>query len=368
MEIHTFKAGTLQEALRQVRVALGPQASVLHTREVKNKRRLGFSTETYVEVEASVDVEIGTRLHSASTIPDALETFSKAPHSAVKEGLEGAYGGARGANGAQMLEQRAREFRSLSRVSIAEQLVQLGHSLESVRAILKVCKATNESAVDSERALESLQKQLAKHFQVGSPIELSFDQPTVVAFVGSAGVGKTVALSKLASQFYEQTACKIGMLTIDVEGAIDQLIQVADRTGAHLEVVSSARRIPDAIARLGGCDLILVDTPGRSPSQSAQIQSVRDCLRQVEPTQTLLVLSASNSSHALRAVLDAYGVLQPTQLMITKMEEAAGLALWLPDLKKSSLPISYLTQGQSLSGEIVAASGLRLAKAMLENP
>ena len=61
MELHTFKARSLAEALRLVREELGPDASVLHTRDVASPllRLLGGRT---IEVTASAELEAPSRL------------------------------------------------------------------------------------------------------------------------------------------------------------------------------------------------------------------------------------------------------------------------------------------------------------------
>jgi flagellar biosynthesis protein FlhF len=61
MQLHTFKARSLAEALRLVRDELGPDASVLHTRDVSSTlvRWLGGHL---IEVTASVELSAPSRL------------------------------------------------------------------------------------------------------------------------------------------------------------------------------------------------------------------------------------------------------------------------------------------------------------------
>jgi flagellar biosynthesis GTPase FlhF len=61
MQLHTFKACSLAEALRLVRDELGPDASVLHTRDVGSTlvRWLGGRL---IEVTASAEVAVPSRL------------------------------------------------------------------------------------------------------------------------------------------------------------------------------------------------------------------------------------------------------------------------------------------------------------------
>lgn len=63
MQIKTFRAKSLHDALAIVRQELGPDASVLHTREVQAKRLFGLlKGPAQIEVTASADVNVPSRL------------------------------------------------------------------------------------------------------------------------------------------------------------------------------------------------------------------------------------------------------------------------------------------------------------------
>jgi flagellar biosynthesis GTPase FlhF len=74
MEFHTFKAKSIADALRMVRERLGPDASVLHTRDIGPAwvRLIGLRT---IEVTASAEIEAPSRLspldQSANSLPSA---------------------------------------------------------------------------------------------------------------------------------------------------------------------------------------------------------------------------------------------------------------------------------------------------------
>ncbi|MFV2065505.1 MAG: flagellar biosynthesis protein FlhF, partial [Pirellulales bacterium] len=63
MEIRTFRARSMQDALTLVRRELGPEAAVLHTREVRRGgllRWMGRGRD--IEVTASTEVHVPSRL------------------------------------------------------------------------------------------------------------------------------------------------------------------------------------------------------------------------------------------------------------------------------------------------------------------
>lgn len=76
MQLHTYRVRSLAEALRVVREELGPDASVLHTRDIGSPLVRFFGGRT-IEVTASAELAAPSRLPPAkSYIPGAeLQDF-----------------------------------------------------------------------------------------------------------------------------------------------------------------------------------------------------------------------------------------------------------------------------------------------------
>ncbi|MEA1951703.1 MAG: hypothetical protein U9N87_09975, partial [Planctomycetota bacterium] len=71
MEVKTYRATSMQEALMLVRSDLGPDAAVLHTREVRTNRFFGLmSGKRRIEVTASAGVNVPSRLPVRPQDPD----------------------------------------------------------------------------------------------------------------------------------------------------------------------------------------------------------------------------------------------------------------------------------------------------------
>src|SRR5262245_30374383 len=75
MDVRTFRAPTLQGALQQVRRDLGPQAAVLHTREIGARGIWRYLLGRRFEVTASADVHVPSRF-------DATDSPAAAPAAA----------------------------------------------------------------------------------------------------------------------------------------------------------------------------------------------------------------------------------------------------------------------------------------------
>ena len=62
MEVKSYRARSMQDALQMVRDELGPDASVLHTREVRRSILGRILGGRLVEVTASTEVTVPSRL------------------------------------------------------------------------------------------------------------------------------------------------------------------------------------------------------------------------------------------------------------------------------------------------------------------
>src|SRR5436190_18466678 len=85
MDIKTYRAKTMRDALELVRRELGPSAAVLHTREVNNGplSRLVFGRK--YEVAASATMNVPSRLPESFAEPAVEYSFHSA--AAAQEGI-----------------------------------------------------------------------------------------------------------------------------------------------------------------------------------------------------------------------------------------------------------------------------------------
>jgi flagellar biosynthesis protein FlhF len=184
-------------------------------------------------------------------------------------------------------------------------------------------------------------------------------RPLVVALVGPTGAGKTTTLAKLAVNPAAFGGWKVGLLTIDTfrTGALEQLESYAAITGMPLEVVYSPEEVAGAMERLSSCDVILVDSPGRSPRHPAQNAAWMDLLKATNPDEVHLALPASIRLEVASAALDAYDALGVTHLIVTKLDEVvedAGVADVAVELR---LPTRWITDGQEIPVDLHPAVG-----------
>ena len=184
-------------------------------------------------------------------------------------------------------------------------------------------------------------------------------RPYCIALVGPTGAGKTTTAAKLAVRRGLFGTARPGLLTIDTYrvGGMEQLATYADLADVPFEVVYDAREVAAAMKRLAStCDVIIIDTPGRSPSSAELTERWRSLLDALNPDEVHLVIPASlrpdlaiDLGRAYRATRQHCGA---THLILSKVDEVpreSGIA----DLALSlEMPTRWITDGQDVPGDL----------------
>jgi len=190
----------------------------------------------------------------------------------------------------------------------------------------------------------------------------------VIALVGPTGSGKTTTAAKLALSDGAFAGSRVGIISLDTYkiGAFDQIQTYADLGGLPLEVLSDAREVPAAIARLGRCDVIIVDTPGRTPRASATESSWRATLAAIQPDEVHLVLSGAVRDQVADGVVAHFAELGLTHVLLTKLDEIPGEDGVAQLAGRIRLAARWITDGQNVPDDLHAAPD-RLVSAALSD-
>ncbi len=184
-------------------------------------------------------------------------------------------------------------------------------------------------------------------------------RPYCIALVGPTGAGKTTTAAKLAVRRGMFGAARPGLLTIDTYrvGGMEQLATYAELAEVPFEVVYDAREVDAAMKRLSStCDVIIIDTPGRSPASAELTERWRSLLDAFDPDEVHLVIPASLRADLAVYIGRAYRATRhhcgATHLILSKVDEVPR-ASGISDLALSlEMPTRWIADGQDVPGDL----------------
>jgi flagellar biosynthesis protein FlhF len=357
----TYRAGTMKEALAQVRRDLGGDAVILATREVRRRRLFGLGLRELVEVTAAGAGD--------ETGPGAFpERPAGALHAHFDERLSRLHA---------MVEDLSRHGRLdhllpdlpgalvPSYAALLEADVPEGLARRLVRYVAE--RLEPDEAGRPEAVRDALRRAVEGCLPIAPPIAVVPGTRRAVALVGPTGVGKTTTVAKLAANFKLAHGLRPGLVTVDTYriAAVEQLRTYAEIIDLPLAVANTPAEMRKAIDSLGAVDLVLIDTAGRSPRDEVKIRELADFLAEARPDEVHLVLSATSGERSLRAAVERFAAVRADRLILTKLDEADGLGVVLAVVGQADRPVSYLTTGQAVPDDIEPADRARLARLIL---
>lgn len=188
-----------------------------------------------------------------------------------------------------------------------------------------------------------------------------------VVLVGPTGVGKTTTIAKLAGRLALIEKKKVGLITIDTYriGAVEQLKTYAEIMNIPFKVVITLKEMEGAVKELESCDVILVDTTGRSSKNTMQISELRAFIQKVNADHIMLVMSGTTKNRDIQTILEGYNELAYEELIITKLDETSTYGCVYNIVKRSNKPIAYITTGQDVPDDIKVPSKNEIEKLIL---
>ncbi|WP_181701613.1 signal recognition particle protein [Chthonobacter albigriseus] len=160
------------------------------------------------------------------------------------------------------------------------------------------------------------------------PIDLHAVAPVPILMVGLQGSGKTTTTAKIARRLKERERKKVLMASLDTRrpAAMEQLKILGEQNDvdtlpivAGQSAVEIARRAMTA-ARLGGYDVVILDTAGRVTVDEGLMGEAAEVKRVTEPHEVLLVADALTGQDAVvtaRAFDERIGI---TGIVLTRVD------------------------------------------------
>ena len=186
-------------------------------------------------------------------------------------------------------------------------------------------------------------------------LEVSSKLPTVIMMCGLQGAGKTTLCGKLAMLLKKQGKKPL-LVAGDIyrPAAITQL-QVVGKN-AQVEVFEKGTQSPiktakQAIeyARSMGYDTVILDTAGRLQIDETLMQELESIKKEVEVTETLLVVDSMTGQEAVNVAETFNSRLEVTGVILTKLDGDTRGGACLSIKAVTGKPIKFIGVGEKLT-------------------
>lgn len=419
----------MAQALALVKRDLGSDAVVLHTRSYKRGGVLGIGAKTVVEVTAGRGADVGRAHRRANpsvraaALPKRRPTITQADpkeHIAAGDLIRKTYAAAKAEIEKSQETQSTPSLTAVMPVPVniagpvAPDARQLADEMSAVKHLVsqmmhqqkaaaapaslpkglsqqyaamiqqevtceladevvnKVRRELSEEQLhDEDACFKAVRAELANYLPIdtdAAELKPSDDgRPRTIALIGPTGVGKTTTIAKLAATFKLKHKKNVALITLDTYriAAVDQLRTYAGIIGVPLHVVSQPNEIQSALNKCKGCDVVLIDTAGRSQRDDQRLTQLSAFLAAAKPHEVHLVLSSTCSQKVLMETVQRFSQVHTDRIIFTKLDEAVTFGVLLNVLGKADMRLSYVTTGQEVPHQIEPGCPNRLADLVL---
>ncbi len=380
MKVKTYTTKSLEEGLENIKRDLGSEALILSTRSVSTRPPFSLFKRPSWEITAALEEK-----PVAVVPPKPVVTNSRYSKTAAAPAAAPAPVPAPALERPKVIVQKdhrmeeligeiadlKKSMRSLSKAIPAKsedgglfsELVN--HGIEHDLADHLITTASRGKPAPTELR-ERVRRLLADQLTVAPPAELQARTRMISAFVGPTGVGKTTTIAKIAGHASIRLKKKVALISTDMIriGGQEQLMRLGELLGIPTYGCSDVSTLKDLVDSLDDRDLILIDTPGSSPSDLARLSKLEKVTTAAD-AKVHLVISATTRPEDITKIVSRFKRFSPNSVVFTKMDETDAKGAVVGDLLRNELAVSYLTNGQRVPEDLLIPTADELARYVL---
>lgn len=347
MQLRTFTASNMHEALAKVRTEMGVDAVIVSSQRAKGGGVMVRAAVEAVPVDVELEAAMAVLAEAAETEAAHGDDFAHYYHQVLIRRLR-----------APAPEAPTIPARNFNRAELLGLL--RGH-----RAPDRLSHALAEAAEKSDMTDMTLALASALDGRMKTaPIEPS--RSTALLLAGPHGSGKTVVAAKLAAQA-RQVGREVSLIAADAKGAgaVARLKTFAEHLQTHFAVADSAEDLAKCVSEcIKTKRLAIIDSAGFDPL-SGKARSAFAALAKIDGVEAIGVVSANRDAEDMTETVAALTALGAGRLIVTGLDLARRLGA-LAAAATSARGLAHIARSPFVGSGLETLTPLSLARSLIE--
>jgi flagellar biosynthesis protein FlhF len=387
VDVKTFEAFSMRDALKAVKTHFGNDAVILNTREKKIEGAKGKVYEVTAAKNSQASVMGASRGQQGSSqikdnLVELVEYFKTLERSIKSLGEEMARRQDLFRLDAGLHELRTVVYDELAKskgsfvegmnpslTKMFQRLKMMGLDEAEMAKLADFLKALPlEKTSDPEQLFQTYQAQairwMMKRIKVAPPWNPVMGERAVHVLVGSSGSGKTSAAAKIAHHYKTDHKQRVLLVAFDNKriAAREQLRVTAKVLGMPYESIERPRDLLDILEKKKDWDLVVVDSAAECPRSKEDLGDLLD-FRDVElPVSFHLTLGMTEKEVQMDRMIRGFSHLGLSSLIFNRLDESWSYGEIFNLSLRWSLPISFFGVGRAVPEDLERASRERVVE------
>lgn len=367
MQVHTFLAESIADAVTQIRDTLGPEAVVLNVRRLPVEGLARLWQKPRIEVLAHVpELSIASEPAPVAELDEVQVSALAELRAEMREMRENLFKNPAPHAASSSLSSLSSNYSEPTRARTNDEDEDEGTNTCGDWRVGSLLEQTGLSPVHAERIVADLCAKHGEAAPVSMVEEIELAQQILAArwkpaptdargahvFIGAPGVGKTTALCKWLAQvsLVEGQRAAVWRLDGHVANTAESLSVFAEILGAPVDrCVPANDEFPDA-------DVLFVDLPGVNPADANAMAQLAQRIAAIPNAQVHLVLNAAYETQLLLTQWRAFSRLPIQDVIVTHLDEELRWGKMWNLVLGTNCPLRFLAAGQNIPGEFSPAT------------